>query len=236
MDRSVRDDERGLKEAGVCARDFSPFWDMVQEFGGDRHALLRELAVDPSAYGNPDEIIPFRLTAKLFEIVAMRLNRPSFGLDLGAKAESLAMFGPLRVAMHNAGSLKQACEFYEEFIRSYCPPFDSIIHYDEMANLASVGIDLVSHTPANSVQGAENWLMLLYRLIRSITADKIRPREIWFRHERVSSVEVYRRHFDENGAVRNADECDPLRSRGFRATARWKQPAAVRACNILCSS
>jgi AraC-like DNA-binding protein len=99
--------------------------------------------------------------------------------------------------MQNAGSLLQACEFYQEFIQSYCSPFDSIIHYDETASLASVSINLVSHTPANNVQGTENWLMLVHRLIRSITADEIRPREIWFRHQRLSPMEVYHRHFDE---------------------------------------
>lgn len=54
---------------------------LVEGMGGDPAALLREVGLPPDVCRRPDTLLNFGRIARLMEIVAQRLERPSFGLE-----------------------------------------------------------------------------------------------------------------------------------------------------------
>lgn len=184
------------KEAGIRAADFEVFWSLFRELGGDRAAILRELRAPAITFDDAEAVIPFRLTARLFELVASHLHCPEFGMMLGALPQSLQMFGPLYVAMQNATTLRQAFDFYTGYINGYCSSLSGLVLPASDGDRVTVALDLKAQGSEPNIQGAENFLSLVARLVRSISGGRAAPGEVWFRHRPASPDASYRRYFE----------------------------------------
>jgi AraC-like DNA-binding protein len=187
--------EDGYKEAGVRAAEFETFWGLFRELGGDQAAILRELEPPVPSFRDGETIIPFRLTNRLFELVAKHLSCADFGMRLGSMPQSLQMFGPLHVAMQNAFTLRQAFQFYTAFLNGYCSSLSGLLLPTADKDSVTIAFDLQPQESEPNVQGAENFLAMVAGLLSSISHGRASPSEIWFRHKQVAPEASYRRYF-----------------------------------------
>lgn len=212
------------KEAGVRAAEFETFWNLFGELGGNKSAILNELPAPLSIFSDPEAIIPFRLTNRLFELVAGHLRCPEFGMMLGTMPQSLQMFGPLYVAMQNAKTLRQAFEFYATFINGYCTSLSSLVLPTADKDAVTIALELQGTGTEPNVQGVENFLSMVSQLVRSVSNGRVAPSDVWFRHKREASEESYRHyfgagvHFEQplNALVLPRDEFERERPEGNR--------------------
>ena len=109
--------------------------------------------------------------------------------------QSLQMFGPLSVAMQNAATLRQAFEFYIDFINGYCSSLSGVLLPVASEDCVTIALDLQARGDEPNIQGAENFLTMVSQLIRSISSGRAAPAEVWFRHRRLSPESSYREHF-----------------------------------------
>jgi len=167
--------------------------DLVHELGGDPVALALECGLEPAALGAQDLPVQGPAVVGFFEGAAEATGCIDFGIRLASR-QSLAILGPLWLAMRSARSVQDALVMLARFF---------IVH----TSGAIVGLKLrtdggafVTYSLAAGVstrdrQTIELGLALLCNELRTHCGLGWMPRGVQFCHDRPPSLESHRRCF-----------------------------------------
>ncbi len=190
--------EEGCALAGfdlVHARLLRCFPELVAELRHDAAPLLRACGIDPAAMLHGGAAISYRQTAMLLERAAQLLDCPDFGLRLAARQGGAWLHGALGAAMRNSRSLGDALRYVQDHV--YAHSLAARIHtspFGEDGSILSAHDILVDQLPIRS-QAIEQILLLGHLNAMEITGGRARVRKVLFRHQPLSPLKTYRRHF-----------------------------------------
>ncbi|WP_217429586.1 AraC family transcriptional regulator [Sphingomonas bacterium] len=176
------------------------FNEVVTSLGGDPAAILARAQIDPALLDNRNAVISYRLMVHLLERCASELGCPDFGLRLGAAQGGAKVLGPLEIVMRNSSTLGDAFRYCAEHIQAYSPSARICLEPEWGAGRTFLRFEiLLAHLPYQR-QTVEQALLLTQHAAISISGAQARACEIWFSHEPLAPIAVYRAHF--NGVVR----------------------------------
>lgn len=174
----------------VHARLLRFYPELVRDLGGDPVLLLQQAGLDSADAG-----IGYRQLVLLLEHSALALGRPDFGLRLALRQRGGAMFGPLGQAMRNSPTLGDALDYASRHsyahslaARLWLRRFPSVRH-------VFVGHDILLDAMPDRAQAMEQILLLGHLTAMDLTGSRARARRVHFRHQPLSPVPLYRRHF-----------------------------------------
>lgn len=164
------------------------FPELAQELGGDARALLRRAGIAEPAGAT------YRQAIHLLELAADALACPDFGLRLAQKQGGGGMFGPLGLAMRNSRSFGDALTYVSQ--HSYAHSLAARIRLTRLTDggVFSAHDILLEGVPVKS-QLVEQIILVGHLAALEITGGHARVRRVHFRHQPVSPVKTYRRHF-----------------------------------------
>jgi AraC-like DNA-binding protein len=178
----------------VHAKMLRSFPDLVRTLGGDPVQLMSRVGIQAQDHAIPAAEVTYRQVLELLEISAAQLHCPDFGLRL-ATLQSGRMFGPLGAVMRNSRTFGDALDYVTSHTAAHSlaarvwqrrwPEYGAVF----------VGHDiLLDHAPLRS-QAMEQLLLVGHLAASELTGGGARARKIYFRHQPVSALKVYRRYF-----------------------------------------
>ncbi len=172
------------------------FRDVVVGLKGDPAALLARSQIDPAMLSNRDAVISYRTLVHLLERCASELRCPDFGLRLAAAQGGAKVLGPIEVAMKNSPSLRFAFRYCSEHIQAYSAAAQICLEPQPETRRSFLRFEiLLAHLPFQR-QAVEQALLLTQHAALSISAGQARGCEVWFSHEPLAPLVVYRSHFN----------------------------------------
>jgi AraC-like DNA-binding protein len=172
--------------------------ELVEELGGDAHALLRSAGIDPAALAEGSTHgsmgATYRQMIQLIEHAAEVLRCRDFGLRLAVR-QGGAMFGPLGQVMKNSQTFGEALAYVGTHAYAHSPA--ARIWQKRLPGEAGLfsGHDiLIDGVPARS-QAIEQIMLVGHLFAMEITGGHARVRKVHFRHQPLSQLGTYRRYF-----------------------------------------
>jgi len=168
--------------------------ELVSELGGDLSALAAEIGLDLAHARNPEAFLPTRQVHELVNLAAERLKRKDLGLLWGARSDP-ARLGPLHVALVNAQTGRQAFELIARFLHVNFPMGAVILEPRRGTRQDFLGVRSFLRRPPPLIQFYERRVGSLHVLLKLVCGPGYRPDEVWFAHDRQSSLSSYQRVF-----------------------------------------
>ena len=162
------------------------FPELVEELGGDPDALLLQAGIEtPETY---------RQAIHLLELAAAELGCPDFGLRLAQKQGGGAMFGPLGLAMRNSRTFGEALTYVSQ--HTYAHSLAARIRLIRLPDGGAFSAhDILLEGVPVKTQLIEQIILIGHLAALEITGGHARVRRVHFRHQPVSPMKTYRRHF-----------------------------------------
>lgn len=188
-------DEGGVS-AVVRIDALRSFNDVVLSLGGDPKALLVRAQIDPELLGNRNAVLSYRTMVHLLERCAIELDCPDFGLRLAEAQGGAKVLGPIEIAMRNSASLKEAFRYCADHVQAYSPAAQISLEPEPGNERTFLRFEiLLAHLPYQR-QAVEQALLLTQHAAHSISGGQARACEIWFNHEPLAPIAIYRAHFN----------------------------------------
>lgn len=188
-----------LRDGMVRARAFRPLPELLTSLGGHAEALLRGAQVDPAVFDGDHDVVSYLAIAQAMERAAQSLACPDLGMRLAAiqsGQDATKVLGPLDIALRNAPTLGAAFQYWADHSHAYCSAtrmaFEKLPGEGRIFMLMELTLDDAEQPP----QIMEHALALTRHAVRTITGGRAQPREVWFTHEPIAPMSVYRTHFD----------------------------------------
>lgn len=184
----------------VHARLLHAFPELVTSLGGDAAALMREI-------GAGGATTTYRQAVALFELAAQALGCPDFGLRLAARQLGSGVFGPLGQVMKNSPTFGDALVYTRD--HTYAHSLAARIWHERREGMLFAGHDILLDALPDRAQAMEHIILSGHLSAIEITGGHARTRRVHFRHQPLSPLPVYRRHFgcevrfaqDEDGVL-----------------------------------
>ena len=171
------------------------FSDVASRLGGDARALLARAQIDPALLENRQAVISYRTLVHLLERCAADLGCPDFGLRLAEAQGGAKVLGPLEVVMKNSSSLRDAFRYCAEHVQAYSPAAQIGLEPERGDDRTFLRFEiLLPHLPYQR-QAIEQALLLTQHAAMSISGGQSRATEVWFSHEPLLPIAVYRAYF-----------------------------------------
>lgn len=170
------------------------FPELVEALGGRLEAVLERSGVAAEALYGRDPL-GFRACLSLLEAAAGELGLPDFGLRLAARQGGGTVFGPIGVAMRNSATFGEALTYVAEhgYAHSLAARMRLIGEGPDLS--CFVAYDLLLERGPSQRQAIEQMLLLAHLNAMESTGGRARVRQVRFRHQPMSPLRTYRRHF-----------------------------------------
>jgi AraC-like DNA-binding protein len=166
------------------------FRELVVELGGDGEALLSAAGIAPAALDDGDCYISFRAVIDVVECAAAALKCPDFGMRM-ARRTGVDMLGPIAVAVRNAATAREAFAVTQRFMHFHNPSARlDMARFDAVNDF--IGVSLVMRRPPRYAQVIERGVARSHAFLTMACGEVYRPAQVWFAHEPVSPLAVYR--------------------------------------------
>lgn len=171
------------------------FAELVLSLGGDPGVLLRGVGLDPEQFTGEAGSATYRQFVDLLEDAADALGCPDFGIRLGILQGGSAVFGALGHGMRNAGSLGEALDFVSRHAHAQSLAAGIWQRPLQGGDMIAIGHEILAGRIDRRAQAVEQHMMLGKLAAAELTGGIVRARQIWLRHQPVSALRAYRRHF-----------------------------------------
>ena len=189
----------------VHARFLGMFPELVAELGGDPAELMRQVGIG-GANGEGAAALTYREVAALLDLAAASLGCKDFGMRLATRQSGDAIYGPLGEVMRNSPSFGDALGYVSSHAYAHSLAARIWLKRFSEGRLVFVGHDLLTgHMPGRS-QLMEQILLVGNLGARQLTGGRARARRVLFRHQPISPLGVYRRHFGCDVAFGQIDD------------------------------
>lgn len=175
----------------VHARILRDFPKLVAELGGDPDALKAQ--ADMKHRGS--DTMTYRQLIVLMDLTATQLRCPDFGMRLAQLQGGEAMFGPLGQVMKNSRTFGDALEYVRQHTYAHSLAARVWQRRDAAGREVFSGHDILIDGAPNKCQAMEQIMLAGHLAAMELTGGHARVRRVHFRHQPVSSAEVYRRYF-----------------------------------------
>ncbi len=177
---------------GTALRFFS---ELVKALGGESGPLLKFVGIDPESFAEGRLNITYRQMIQLIERAAAELDCPDFGMRLAKLQGGAPLPGPLWSVMKNSKTFGDALEYVRN--HSYAHSLAARFRFIRLPGEAMffIGHDILVDGFPCKAQMIEKALLEGVIVATLITGGHVRPRKIYFRHQQISPLTVYRRYF-----------------------------------------
>lgn len=171
------------------------FAELVAGLGGDAHALFCKVQIDPATLDDPSGLVPYRSMVRLLENAAAELRCPDIGMRLANSRSLSKIVTPIDVVMRNSRTLGDALQYCADNVHVYSNAMQ--LGFEQLRGQSSelLRFEIVLERLPHQRQAVEHALALMYRSILHICGDAVRPKEVWFAHDRGVPLAVYRSSF-----------------------------------------
>jgi AraC-like DNA-binding protein len=171
----------------VHAQMLRCFSELVSELGGDPRELKRRAGCAS------EQEATYREAIRLLELAAAELGCPDFGLRLARLQGGASMFGPLGLAMKNSQTFGDALTYVSE--HTYAHSLAARIRLRRLPDGVFSAHDILLDGVPMKSQLVEQIILVGHLAAIEITGGRARVRRVHFRHQPVSPLRTYRRHF-----------------------------------------
>ncbi|MGO9933697.1 MAG: AraC family transcriptional regulator [Steroidobacteraceae bacterium] len=195
-----------MKQTGdlaVRADALRNFGDLVASFGGDPDALLQKWQVDPAILANRNGVISYRKMLQLLERASVELDSPDFGVRLAVLQEGTKTFDPLEIAVRNSPTLGQAFRYCADHIHAYSTATQICFEKTD-DHRVFMRFEILLARLAQHRQVVEHALARIQNATMAISRGQARAREVWFTHEPLAPMSIYRNHFNATPRFRQS--------------------------------
>ena len=169
--------------------------ELVIQLGGEPRALLRKAGMDDDYFSDSSSGATYRQMITLIELAAETLGCPDFGLRLAKLQRGGAMFGPLGLVMKNSKTFGDALHYVAAHISAHSVAARVWLKRLPHEKAVFSGHDILIDGVPNKSQAMEQIMLLGHMSAMDTTGGCARARQVHFRHERLSPLRTYRRHF-----------------------------------------
>jgi AraC-like DNA-binding protein len=190
--------------------------ELIVGLGGDPAALFRKFEIEQAILDHRSSVIPYRTMAQLLECASVELTCPDFGMRLALVQCGTNVLDPLYLVMRNSPTLGQAFRYSADHVQAYSAATQ--ICFEKLADDSRVFVrfEILLERLSHQRQAVEFALMGMQRAALAISGGQIRAREVWFTHEPLAAMSIYRANFDAtlrfgqsmNGLIFNEQELD----------------------------
>lgn len=178
----------------IRASAWSGFRELVTELGGDPDAILAAAQVSPSALADPERYMPLRAFVDSLAYAAERLERPDFGLRLG-QVQNMSALGALSIAIINSPTAREGIEVAARFMHVHNPALTVTLTPMPRTSRDFMSATLALRSQRRREQNDERIIASFHRTLTVLGRDDYKPRDVWFMHEPISPMSVYRKLF-----------------------------------------
>lgn len=189
-------DDHDIHHTLVHSVSLSGFDRLVRRLGGDPDDLIAQSGLELAKVDFDSPFVCYRDFIRILDTSSRLLDCPSFGLQL-AHLQSAAPMLPvsLDLAMRNSPTIGAAYEYSSSHLGSYSPVLHTSIECDRNTGERFFQFDVLLDRVPHKQQAIEHAVGLLHYSVLAISGGAVRPRAIWFKHERVANLSTYHQHF-----------------------------------------
>lgn len=171
------------------------FGALVEHLGGQPELLLQQAGIVGDTAPPDKPRASYRQFVSLLELAAADLDCPDFGMQLALWQAGHAFAGPLGDGMRNSRTFGEALHFVCG--HSYAHSLAAWIWLKPSMSGAHtlVGHDILLEGLPQKSQAMEYILLVGNLETLALTEGQVRARRVLFRHQPVSPLKLYRRHF-----------------------------------------
>ncbi|MCE7797158.1 AraC family transcriptional regulator [Sphingobium sufflavum] len=175
----------------IHARTLHLFPELVTTLGGDSGALMDRAGIAQDSTPRAT----YRQVIQLFDLAAHDLKCPDFGMRLAGMQGGGAFVGPLGTAMRNSRTFGEALDYV--CTHTYAHSLAARIAPTHRAEDGRIFIshDILLDGIGSRAQLIEQILLVGHLLSMALTGGHARAWQVHFRHQPVSPLATYRRHF-----------------------------------------
>lgn len=178
----------------IRASAWSGFRELVIKLGGDPDTILAAAQVPSSALADPERYMPLRAFVDSIACGAERLERPDFGLRLG-QVQNMSALGALSIAIINSPTAREGIEVAARFMHVHNPALTVTLTPMPRTSRDFMSATLALRSQRRREQNDERIISSFHQTLSVLGGDDYKPREVWFMHEPISSLAVYRKLF-----------------------------------------
>lgn len=175
--------------------DFQHFAALTRELGGDPETLLDGLGVSYQNVINAQATIPCKGWINLLDEAAEQLGCASFGLKLARIRWDAPILSPLEVVMHNSHTLLDAFRYCQTNMHLFSASVRFSMRADEDRRQHIFQYEIFLENKARRNQFVEHTVGITFDTISAISNHNVRPLQIWFAHDPLSSLQTYEQFF-----------------------------------------
>jgi AraC-like DNA-binding protein len=178
----------------IRANAWDGFRELVEKLGGNADQILAAAHVDTAMLAEPDRYMPLRAFIACQEIAAKRLGRPDFGLMFG-RYQNLSMLGALSIAILNSPTARESIEICARYLYVHNPSATITLTPRPRSPVDFVSAPLTLSRELPRDQNSERAIASFHVALGRIGGPDYKPQEVWFTHQPLSPLSVYRDHF-----------------------------------------
>jgi AraC-like DNA-binding protein len=187
---------------------------LVHELGGDPRKLPSRVNLKRDL-SDPSVEVTFTELLILLDEASQRLNCPDFGLRLAVRQSKTQDFGLLDEVIRNLRTVGETLEYISRHSYAYCPAARLDLRRNSHGDLVASQTMLIK-SKVHRGQAIEFMALTGHLRTFRLTRGRLNKRRLLFRHQPISPLAVYRRHFgcdvlfgqSEDGAVYSQDDLD----------------------------
>lgn len=190
--------KRARALTGVVRSDIiRSFDEIAHDCGGDAERLLSSVGLGVESLhptGNRP-MLPYAKVVALLNEASRVLRRPDFGLHLASRQPPNGLGGPLSIAMRNCPTVGDAFRFCADRLYTYSDYADLNIRKDQDCRRWILQFETIDEKEVDQRQIIELSLLRTILIASFLSGGRAKPRETWFRHQPMSSLNVYKSYF-----------------------------------------
>ena len=205
----------------VRAASINNFDQVVEEFGGDPVALLRQVNLSPKLLEEPEMFFQYYDFIRLMNLASYTLKQEAFGLHLGCK-QGLDMFGSMGYLLKNCQTVGDALINLRRFFHVHQTSAD--IGLSVANGLVTLSFSINLNVKDSSIQALDLALAFGVNMLKSLTSSKVNLQSIHLQHAAPADKKRYKSYlgltptfnstfngviFDASILDRHIDEADP---------------------------
>ena len=178
----------------IRASAWDGFRELVEKLGGNADEILAAAHVDVALLAEPDRYMPVLAFIQCQEIAAKRLGRPDFGLMFG-RHQNLSMLGALSIAILNSTTARESIEICARYVYVHNPSVTMTLTPRPRSPVDFLSAPVILSRDIPRDQNSERAIASFHLALGQVGGPAYAPQEVWFTHQPISAMSVYREHF-----------------------------------------
>lgn len=165
---------------------------VLDQFGVDTGAILRQVGVSPEVFAHPDNVLPYRTVCRIVWLCTQAVGRDDFGL-LAADAISASNLGLVGFLMKQAADVRTAIDDLVRYFHHH--DSGAVLLFRMRDDIALLGYAILEPAEPGADQICDGAMAIICNIMRTLCGPKWAPIEIRLSHRAPAMPSRYERHF-----------------------------------------